>query len=317
MHTKEKIEFISNWIKDYAHSNNVDALVIGISGGIDSAVTSTLSAKTGLKTFVANMPILDHKTTNERGINHIDWLKKNFSNVTDFKIDLSLVFESFKSALDKNDSEHGYANSQARLRMMTLYQIAASNNGIVVGTGNKVEDFGIGFYTKYGDGGVDISPIADCLKTEVWDMGKELNINQDIIDAAPTDGLWTDGRSDEDQVGLSYSEIEEAMLNENSSNRQKYLEIRKNNLNNSTNLDDATLGIRPDDILISDNGKHSCVANLVEYLGSDMIIYSKIGDQEFSCKLSSKINLNAGDTFKFDISGTSVHLFDNTTGSRV
>ena len=172
MHTKEKIEFISNWIKDYAHSNNVDALVIGISGGIDSAVTSTLSAKTGLRTFVANMPILDHKTTNERGINHIDWLKKNFGNVTDFKIDLSLVFESFKSALDKNDSEHGYANSQARLRMMTLYQIAASNNGIVVGTGNKVEDFGIGFYTKYGDGGVDISPIADCLKTEVWDMGK-------------------------------------------------------------------------------------------------------------------------------------------------
>ena len=230
MHTKEKIEFISNWIKDYADTNNVDALVIGISGGIDSAVTSTLSAKTGLKTFVANMPILDQKTTNERGINHIDWLKKNFSNVLDFKIDLSLVFESFKSALDKNDSEHGYANSQARLRMMTLYQIAASNNGIVVGTGNKVEDFGIGFYTKYGDGGVDISPIADCLKTEVWDMGKELNINQDIIDAAPTDGLWTDGRSDEDQVGLSYSEIEEAMLNENSSNRQKYLEIRKNNV---------------------------------------------------------------------------------------
>ena len=230
MHTKEKIEFISNWIKDYAHSNNVDALVIGISGGIDSAVTSTLSAKTGLRTFVANMPILDHKTTNERGINHIDWLKKNFSNVTDFKIDLSLVFESFKSALDKNDSEHGYANSQARLRMMTLYQIAASNNGIVVGTGNQVDDFGIGFYTKYGDGGVDISPIADCLKTEVWDMGKELNINQDIIDAAPTDGLWTDGRSDEDQVGLSYSEIEEAMLNEKSSNRKKYLEIRENNV---------------------------------------------------------------------------------------
>ena len=180
MHPKEKIEFISNWIKDYAHSNNVEALGIGISGGIDSAVTSTLSAKTGLKTFVANMPILDHKTTNERGINHIHWLKKNFSNVIDFKIDLSLVFESFKSALDKNDSEHGYANSQARLRMMTLYQIAASNNGIVVGTGNKVEDFGIGFYTKYGDGGVDISPIADCLKTEVWDMGKELNINQDL-----------------------------------------------------------------------------------------------------------------------------------------
>ena len=230
MHTKEKIEFISNWIKDYAHSNNVDALVIGISGGIDSAVTSTLSAKTGLRTFVANMPILDHKTTNERGINHIDWLKKNFSNVTDFKIDLSLVFESFKSALDKNDSEHGYANSQARLRMMTLYQIAASNNGIVVGTGNKVEDFGIGFYTKYGDGGVDISPIADCNKTEVWELGRELKILDDIINAAPTDGLWDDGRTDEGQLGLSYKEIEEAMINENSKNRDKYIQIRKTNL---------------------------------------------------------------------------------------
>ena len=230
MHTKEKIEFISNWIKDYAHSNNVDALVIGISGGIDSAVTSTLSAKTGLRTFVANMPILDHKTTNERGINHIDWLKKNFSNVTDFKIDLSLVFESFKSALDKNDSEHGYANSQARLRMMTLYQIAASNNGIVVGTGNKVEDFGVGFYTKYGDGGVDISPIADCNKTEVWELGKELKILQEIIDAPPTDGLWDDGRTDEGQLGLSYKELEEAMENENSKNREKYIKIRNANL---------------------------------------------------------------------------------------
>ena len=230
MHTKEKIEFISNWIKDYAHSNNVDALVIGISGGIDSAVTSTLSAKTGLKTFVANMPILDHKTTNERGINHIDWLKKNFSNVTDFKIDLSLVFESFKSALDKNDSEHGYANSQARLRMMTLYQIAASNNGIVVGTGNKVEDFGIGFYTKYGDGGVDISPIADCTKTQVWEMGKSLGIIKEIIEAEPTDGLWDDGRTDTNQLGMSYDELEKAMMDKTSEGYRKYLEIRKKNL---------------------------------------------------------------------------------------
>ena len=211
MHTKEKIEFISNWIKDYAHSNNVEALVIGISGGIDSAVTSTLSAKTGLKTFVANMPILDHKTTNERGINHIDWLIKNFSNVTDFKIDLSLVFESFKSALDKNDSEHGYANSQARLRMMTLYQIAASNNGIVVGTGNKVEDYGVGFYTKYGDGGVDIAPIADLYKTEVWLLGEYLEVDERICEAPPTDGLWEDSRTDEEQLGASYEQLEEAM----------------------------------------------------------------------------------------------------------
>ena len=218
MNTKDKINYISDWIKTYAKTNNFKSLVIGISGGIDSAVTSTLSAKTGLKTIVANMPILDHKATNDRGLSHISWLKKYFENVEDLKIDLSVVFENFKTALNSNNSEHGYANSQARIRMTTLYQIAASNKGIVVGTGNKVEDFGIGFYTKYGDGGVDISPIADCLKTEIWDMGKELMINQDIIEAAPTDGLWTDERSDEDQVGLSYAEIEEAMLNEDSSN---------------------------------------------------------------------------------------------------
>ena len=226
MNTKEKIDYISNWIKDYSINNNVDSLVIGISGGIDSAVTSTLSAKTGLKTFVVSMPILDHQILNERGESHIKWLEKNFDNVKKVHVNLSEVFKSFQNALSNNNSEHGYANSQARLRMTTLYQIAATNNGIVVGTGNKVEDFGIGFYTKYGDGGVDISPIADCLKTEVWDMGKQLNINEDIIKAPPTDGLWNDGRTDEDQVGLSYEQIEEAMLNENSPNRKKYLEIR-------------------------------------------------------------------------------------------
>ena len=226
MNTREKIDYISNWIKDYSINNNVDSLVIGISGGIDSAVTSTLSAKTGLKTFVVSMPILDHQILNERGESHIKWLEKNFDNVKKVHVNLSEVFKSFQNALSNNNSEHGYANSQARLRMTTLYQIAATNNGIVVGTGNKVEDFGIGFYTKYGDGGVDISPIADCLKTEVWDMGKQLNINEEIIKAPPTDGLWNDGRTDEDQVGLSYEQIEEAMLNKNSPNRKKYLEIR-------------------------------------------------------------------------------------------
>ena len=213
MNTKEKIDYISNWIKDYSVNNNFSSLVIGISGGIDSAVTSTLSAKTGLKTFVANMPILDHKDTNQRGINHINWLKHNFDNIIDLKIDLSLVFESFKSVLSNNNSEHGYANSQARLRMMTLYQIAASNNGIVVGTGNKVEDFGIGFYTKYGDGGVDISPIADLLKSDVFSLAKFHNIIDEIIEAEPNDGLWNDNRSDEDQIGASYEEIENAMKN--------------------------------------------------------------------------------------------------------
>ena len=230
MNTSEKIDFISNWIADYAKKNNFSSLVIGISGGIDSAVSSTLSAKTNLKTHVVTMPILDHQTLNNRGKNHVDWLINHFSNIKHHHIDLSKVYNEFQKELDKNNSEHGYANSQARLRMTTLYQIAASNNGIVVGTGNKVEDFGIGFYTKYGDGGVDISPIADCLKTEVWDIGKKLGINQEIIDAAPTDGLWTDGRTDEQQVGLSYEEIEEAMLNEKSSNRDKYLEIRSKNV---------------------------------------------------------------------------------------
>ena len=230
MNTVEKINFISNWILDYSNKNNFSSLVIGISGGIDSAVTSTLSARTNLQTHVVTMPILDHQTLNNRGNNHVEWLKKNFKNITHHHINLSKVFGEFQDKLGSNNSEHGYANSQARLRMTTLYQIAASNNGIVVGTGNKVEDFGIGFYTKYGDGGVDISPIADCLKTEVWDMGKELGINQEIIEADPTDGLWTDGRTDEQQVGLSYEEIEEAMLNEQSSNRNRYMEIRSKNV---------------------------------------------------------------------------------------
>jgi len=230
MNTAEKINFISNWILDYSNKNNFSSLVIGISGGIDSAVTSTLSARTNLQTHVVTMPILDHQTLNNRGNNHVDWLKKNFKNITHHHIDLSKVFGEFQNELSSNNSEHGYANSQARLRMTTLYQIAASNNGIVVGTGNKVEDFGIGFYTKYGDGGVDISPIADCLKTEVWDIGKELGINQEIIEADPTDGLWNDGRTDEQQVGLRYEEIEEAMLNEQSSNRNRYMEIRSKNV---------------------------------------------------------------------------------------
>jgi len=230
MNTSEKINFISGWIADYSKKNNFSSLVIGISGGIDSAVTSALSARTNLQTHVVTMPILDHQTLNNRGNNHVDWLKNNFKNITHHHIDLSKVFSEFQNKLGSNNSEHGYANTQARLRMTTLYQIAASNNGIVVGTGNKVEDFGIGFYTKYGDGGVDISPIADCLKTEVWDMGKELGINQEIIEADPTDGLWNDGRTDEQQVGLSYEEIEEAMLNEQSSNRNRYMEIRSKNV---------------------------------------------------------------------------------------
>jgi len=228
----EKTQFISDWIKDYVQSmpNKAESLVIGISGGIDSSVSSTLSAMTGLKTIVLSMPIKQKSTQHDLSIKHQEWLIKKFKNVEAHTLSLDKLFESFENSMKKFENDHGMANSRARLRMTTLYQVAAANKGIVVGTGNKVEDFGVGFYTKYGDGGVDISPIADCNKSEVWEMGKELNILKEIIDAAPTDGLWDDGRTDEGQLGLQYSELEEAMNNINSLNREKYEKIRKLNL---------------------------------------------------------------------------------------
>ena len=232
MKPSEKATFISNWIKEYVNEmpNKAESLVIGISGGIDSSVSSTLSAMTGLKTIVVSMPIKQKKTQHDLSLKHQQWLIKNFKNVEVHTLELDKLFEIFKSSLSKFDNEHGMANSRARLRMTTLYQVAASNKGIVVGTGNKIEDFGVGFYTKYGDGGVDISPIGDCKKTEVWELGRELKILDEIINAKPTDGLWHDGRTDEDQLGLSYKELEEAMNNPNSSNREKYEKIRKLNL---------------------------------------------------------------------------------------
>ena len=232
MNPGEKVKYISNWIKSYVDQmpNKAQSLVIGISGGIDSSVSSTLSAMTGLKTIVLTMPIKQKENQHDLSLKHQEWLTKKFKNVEAHTISLDKLFETFSSTLNKFDNEHGYANSRARLRMTTLYQVAAANKGIVVGTGNKVEDFGVGFYTKYGDGGVDISPIADCNKTEVWELGKELKILKEIIDAPPTDGLWDDGRTDEGQLGLSYKEIEEAMINENSKNRDKYIQIRKTNL---------------------------------------------------------------------------------------
>ena len=232
MHPKNKVDHIKNWILNYVNSmpNKAKSLVIGISGGIDSSVSSTLSAMTGLKTIVLSMPIKQKDTQHDLSLRHQEWLKKNFKNVQGHTLELDSLFKTFENTLGKFDSMHGMANSRARLRMTTLYQVAAANNGIVVGTGNKVEDFGVGFYTKYGDGGVDISPIADCNKTEVWELGRELKILDDIINAAPTDGLWDDGRTDEGQLGLSYKEIEEAMNNENSKNRDKYIQIRKTNL---------------------------------------------------------------------------------------
>ena len=232
MTPSEKTKYISNWIKNYVDQmpNKAQSLVIGISGGIDSSVSSTLSAMTGLKTIVLTMPIKQKVNQHDLSLKHKDWLTKNFKNVEAHTISLDKLFDSFSSTLNKFNNEHGFANSRARLRMTTLYQVAAANKGIVVGTGNKVEDFGVGFYTKYGDGGVDISPIADCNKTEVWELGKELGILKDIIDAPPTDGLWDDGRTDEGQLGFKYEDLEDAMKNPNSPHRQEYEKIRKQNL---------------------------------------------------------------------------------------
>ena len=232
MTPSEKVKFISNWIKNYVDNmpTKAESLVIGISGGIDSSVSSTLSAMTGIKTIVLSMPIKQKSHQHDLSIKHQEWLVKNFKNVEAHTINLDELFLAFNASLSKFDNEHGMANSRARLRMTTLYQVAAANKGIVVGTGNKVEDFGVGFYTKYGDGGVDISPIADCNKTQVWELGKELGILQEIIDAPPTDGLWDDGRTDEGQLGLKYNELEEAMENPNSPNRTKYENIRKQNM---------------------------------------------------------------------------------------
>ena len=245
---------ITKWIKDYAKKAKVSTLVIGISGGIDSSVVSALCAKTGLKTIVVQMPIRQDKKLDKLSSLHAGWLLERFDNVTHMAMDLTPVFNAFEKKVDpfcniEDDTYDTYklasANSRSRLRMMTLYQIAQCHNGIVVGTGNKVEDFGVGFFTKYGDGGVDISPIGDCLKTEVWAMGEELGIAHEIIDAPPTDGLWADGRTDEDQLGMTYAQLEHAMALNDADNciyepltltktekaqLKKYREIRARNM---------------------------------------------------------------------------------------
>ena len=232
MQTTERINYIKNWILDYCKlmPKEPESLIVGVSGGIDSSVVSTVCALTGKKTIVLSMPIKQIKDQHDLSLKHQEWLKNKFKNVESHLIVLDDLFKSFKTSLSKFDSEHGLANSRARLRMATLYQAAASNNGIVVGTGNKVEDFGVGFYTKYGDGGVDISPIADCSKSQVWEMGKSLGILKEIVQANPTDGLWDDGRTDVNQLGMSYEELEEAMKDSSNKNHKKYLEIRKRNL---------------------------------------------------------------------------------------
>ena len=203
---------IVEWIDEYVKSNPVEALVVGVSGGIDSAVVSTLCAETGLPTYALGMPIHQNEQQENLSDTHLEWLSWKYTNVTKLKFDLTNTFDTFVSSMDGyNTNKLALANTRSRIRMVTLYQVAGSVSGIVVGTGNKVEDYGIGFYTKYGDGGVDIAPIADLYKTEVWELGKHLGVDQRIIDASPTDGLWDDGRCDEDQIGATYEELEYAM----------------------------------------------------------------------------------------------------------
>ncbi len=255
MTAKQRIKHITKWIKQYATKNKISTLVVGISGGIDSSVVSALCASTGIKTIVVQMPIRQNRKLDNLSSMQAGWLLKHFPDtVTHMSMDLTPVFSAFEKKVDafcniEDDTYDVYklasANSRARLRMMTLYQIAQCNNGLVVGTGNKVEDFGVGFFTKYGDGGVDISPIGDCLKTEVWDMGRELGLEPEIIDAAPTDGLWDDGRTDESQLGMTYPELEHAMALDRNDNcvynplemsktekaqLKKYREIRAKNM---------------------------------------------------------------------------------------
>ena len=206
---------IVNWLKDYYWKYDIKAFVVGVSGGIDSAVVSTLCAETGFPTYVLTMPLHSKKGNTKLSDVHAKALSKKYSNVRVVNIDLSNTYESLLFDIDQDfvNNKLANANTKSRLRMVTLYQVAGSVGGIVVGTGNKVEDYGVGFYTKYGDGGVDIAPIADLYKSEVWELGEYLDVDQRIVDAKPTDGLWDDGRSDEDQIGATYAELEEAMEN--------------------------------------------------------------------------------------------------------
>lgn len=207
---------IVNWLKTYAENANVNGFVVGISGGVDSAVTSSLCAQTGLKVLCVEMPIHQHESHVSRGREHIEQLKKRFPNVSNTLTDLTLVFETFKKEVptdfDEKKLHLTLANTRARLRMTTLYYHAGVHGLLVAGTGNKVEDFGVGFFTKYGDGGVDLSPIADLMKSEVFTLGAYLKVPQSILKAAPSDGLFGDEKTDEEQLGANYDELEWAML---------------------------------------------------------------------------------------------------------
>jgi len=216
MQIEKVTDHIVNWLKNYANKAGIKGFVIGVSGGIDSAVTSTLCARTGLSLLCLEMPIHQAESQVDRALNHIKWLQDNFENVSMTQIDLTPVFDSLVASLPTVEDEEqrfmSLANTRARLRMTSLYYFAALHGYLVAGTGNKVEDFGVGFFTKYGDGGVDLSPIADLMKSEVYKIAAHLDINDEIIKTAPTDGLWGDDRTDEDQIGASYDELEWAML---------------------------------------------------------------------------------------------------------
>lgn len=202
------------WIKEYAISNKRNSLVIGVSGGVDSGLVSTLCAKTGLQTYVLSMPIHQESDQLERARNHCKWLTETFTNVKFIEKDLTIVSDTFKSLFGDFSDSLTNANSRSRIRMVSLYQVAGATGGLVVGTGNKVEDFGVGFYTKYGDGGVDLSPIADLTKSEVRSMARAIGVPEYIVTAIPTDGLWDDNRTDEHQIGASYEELEWAMAHD-------------------------------------------------------------------------------------------------------
>jgi NAD+ synthase len=215
MKTQEVINHISKWLRDYCIESGMKGFVIGVSGGIDSAVTSTLCAETGLELICLNMPIHQNESQENRGVDHINWLKSKYENVHSIDMDLTPIFDNFIDLLPKHEStesqDMALVNTRARMRMTSLYYFAQLKGLLVAGTGNKVEDFGIGFFTKYGDGGVDLSPIADLYKTEVFKLGQTLGVSNEILTAPPTDGLWNDDRTDEDQIGATYAELEWAM----------------------------------------------------------------------------------------------------------
>lgn len=212
MQKKEIISHIVNWLTSYSELSRTEGFVVGISGGIDSALTSTLCALTGKKVICLNMPIRQMKAEYDRGMEHIEWLKQQFPNVSSAEVNLTPIFESMEMTYDSSLQDFlTMANTRARLRMTTLYVYAGHHKLLVAGTGNKVEDFGIGFYTKYGDGGVDVSPIADLMKSQVYALAAEVGVIAPILNARPTDGLFADGRTDEDQIGASYDELEWAM----------------------------------------------------------------------------------------------------------